>query len=225
MSGRKPGPIWLVAFSSLVGCSTWTSVHGGYGHVFGAGHGEGSIGVSRAIGGTRIESPLGLTGVHARGGGDRFEGDIHVGVIRPVHLGRQVTLAPSVGVELATVMSVDGAWQGGALGFRSGVEVAWWLWADRELRRTDRGCMGGVEGVDCARCIATRVTLDGLNVQAIAEGPPLVGPAAERLQGWGLWLMLGVTHAVSAQEGERCNFGSRRRNGSEPWRRDSRLQK
>src|SRR5262245_54522537 len=110
------GVFWFWGFAALAGpcaCTTWTSVHAGYGLAPSTHRSVGGVEVRRAKGGS-IHSGYGLVGARLDGSTDQFDAEVHVGAMRPLRLSEKVTLAPSVTVELARVTNIGGRWLGGA---------------------------------------------------------------------------------------------------------------
>lgn len=207
MARRAPKFVGLVGAAALAGCSTWTSVRGGYANAPDSGRGEAGLGVNAALGGATVHSPFATLGAHASGADDLFQTDLNAGIMRPLDLGRRLTFVPSAGIELGSIANVEDDWYGGALGPRGGAELVWWLWMTSEVRPlVGFGCMGGVMGVDCPRCRARRVSLSGVSFGVMADGPSLIAGDHERLADWKLWFLLGATHAVSAREDECCAY-------------------
>ncbi len=190
--------------SAVSACSSWTSLHVGYGRHLDNRSSEVAGEVTTALGGATIDSGFGLVGAQVSGASNRLVSDIHFGAMRPWSVLDELALTPLVAFELARVARIDGGWYGGSLAPRGGVDATLWVWNGRRRVRTDIGCMGGAEGVDCPRCYAWRSSRDGVSVRVTGTGPVVLGN--ERLEDWTLWFTVGATHAVSAREEEQCRY-------------------
>jgi hypothetical protein len=201
------GPWMLTALAGPCGCSTWTSIHAGYGLAPSTDRSVAGLEVRRAIG-SSIHSSYGLVGARVDGKSSQFDAEAHVGAMRPLPLSESVTLAPSVTVELARLSNIDGRWLGGALGPGLGTELIWWFATDRHDYESGSllGCMGGVEGVDCpTRCHVQDVTRHGIGIRVAAEYDMRLDSSYPRMNDWLLWLTVGVTRVVSDRETECCS--------------------
>ena len=154
----------LMALLGACGCTTWTSVHGGYALAPKSDRSVTGLDVRRAVG-SSLHSEYGLIGARVDGSAQQFDAEVHAGVMRPLRLAEKFTLAPSVTLELARVSKLRGRWYGGAFGPGVGAELLWWLAVERRTYEGGNlfGCMGGAQGVDCPRgCEVEDVLRHGL---------------------------------------------------------------
>jgi len=188
------------------GCTTWTSLHGGYGFTPRSDRSVAALEVRRARGG-KLHSGYWLAGARVDGSDTQFDAEAHVGVMRPLRLSAPLTFVPSATLELARVSNIDGDWSGGALGPGLGAELVWWLGTDRRVHEGGALCMGGAEGFDCPRgCIAEDVTRHGLGFRAAAEYDIRLTPSYPRMNDWVVWFTVSATLAESERERECCYF-------------------
>jgi hypothetical protein len=209
-----------VVLTAPSGCTTWTSLHGGYGLTPTGDRPVAGIEVRRAVG-TSIHSGYGMVGARLDAGRHQFDAEAHVGVMRPVRLSEKVTFAPSVTLEVARIGSLAGSWYGGAFGPGVGAEFLWWLRTERRTYEagTPLGCMGGAVGFDCpSGCQVQDVIRDGIGIRVAAEYDIRLDSSYPRMNDWVLWLTVGMTRAVSRREKECCYFER-----TPPLRRDCTL--
>jgi hypothetical protein len=200
---------WTLAALGLTwGCTTWTSVHGGYGYTPEANRSVAGLEVRRAVGGA-IDSAYGLAGARLDGSEDQFDADLHLGIMRPLRLSEEFMFVPSATFEALRLSRVDARWYGGAFGPGLGSELLWWLSTTRREYDADTlfGCMGGVEGHDCPRaCRVEDVTRHGIGLRVAAEYDMRLGENFPDLNDWIVWLTVGVTRARSPRENECCYY-------------------
>jgi len=197
--------ILAVAFVAA-GCSTWTSVHAGYGHASAPGLSVAGVEVERA-GMLGDGVPYVLAGARADGNDHTQELAGRVGLLVPLALGSTFTLAPSATIELGRISRIDGGWYGGAGTPGVGVELVGWLSSARRLRtRGNFGCMGGMVGWDCPRsCQVDLIVRDGIGVRVAAEYDVRFGSrAGHDLRHGAVWISLGYTRAVTEDRASEC---------------------
>lgn len=198
----------LSALLGACGCTTWTSLHAGYGLAPKTDASVAGLEVRRAIG-SSLHSGYGLIGARVDGSANQFDAEAHVGVMRPMRLSESFALAPSVTLELLRVSNLAGDWYGGAFGPSVGTELLWWMRTDRHTYRSGApfGCMGGAVGVDCpSGCQVEDVARYGLGFRVAAEYDMRLGSEYPRRNDWVLWFTVGVTKTASARENECCYF-------------------
>jgi len=198
----------LTALVGPCGCSTWTSIQGGYGLAPSSDRSVAGLEVRHAKGGS-IHSGYGLVGARLDGSTSQFDAEAHVGAMRPLPLSEKLTLAPSATVELGRLSNIDGRWLGGAFGPGLGAELIWWLQTHLHHYESGSlfGCMGGVEGRDCpSRCRVQDVSRYGIGIRVAAEYDMRLNSSFPRMNDSVLWLTAGVTRVVSVREKE-CCFG------------------
>ena len=188
--------------AALSGCTTWASVHAGYGQALTSARSVAGVEVREAAG-LGLHSPQVLIGARMDGSKDQFDLEGHLGVMHPLRLSRAWTLSPSATVEFGRVSYVDGRWQGGALGPGLGAEVLWWFTQESRTYRASPflGCMGGVVGVDCPYVCRLDDERSGIGLRLSVErdirfasaGHPGLGDSI-------LWVTLGLTHARGNSE-------------------------
>jgi hypothetical protein len=188
------------------GCSTWTSVHAGYGRASDPELSVAGIEIehARTLG---DEVPYVLVGARVDGNDHTQELAAHVGLLARLPLGSTFTLAPLATVELGRVSRIDGGWYGGAGTPGVGVEFVGWLHSARRLRTWGNlGCMGGVVGFDCPRsCQVDLMVRDGIGLRVAAEYDVRFGSGAGHdLRHGALWISLGYTHAVTEDRATEC---------------------
>jgi hypothetical protein len=207
LSSFKTG--WMLALFGLTrGCTTWTSVHGGYGHTPEANLSVAGLELRHAVG-AAIDSGYGLVGARLDGSDDQFDADLHLGVMRPLRLSEEFMLVPSATVEALRLSRVDARWYGGAFGPGFGSELLWWLSVTPREYESDTlfGCMGGAEGHDCPRtCRVEDVTRHGIGLRVAAEYDMRLGRNYPDQNDWIVWLTVGVTRARSPRENEGCYY-------------------
>jgi hypothetical protein len=194
------------------GCTTWTSLHGGYALATETGRSVAGVEVRRAIG-SSLHSGCGLVGVRLDGSEHQLDAEAHVGAMRPVRLADNLTFVPSATVELARVSKIEESWYGGALGPGIGAELLGWLQADYQSYEVGPlfGCMGGAVGYDCpSRCQVQDVTRTGIGFRVGAEYDMRLDSSFPRTNDWVLWFTLGMTSAVTEREHECCTFAHER---------------
>lgn len=198
----------LAAFIAAGGCTTWTSIHGGYGYTPRSDRSVAGLEVRRALGG-ELHSGYLLAGARVDGSDMQFDAEAHAGVMRPLRLSEPLTLVPSATVELARITNVRDNWYGGTLGPGLGAELVWWLHTERHVHQGGNlfGCMGGAVGVDCPRgCIVEDVTRHGLGFRVSAEYDLRMTSNYPRMNDWVVWFTVGAIRAASARERECCYF-------------------
>jgi hypothetical protein len=201
----------LAAFIATAGCTTWTSVHGGYGFAPRSDRSVAGVEVRRAAGGD-LHSGYLLAGARVDASDTQLDGEAHAGVMRPLRLSEPLTLVPSATVELARITNVRGNWYGGTLGPGLGAELVWWLQTERRVREDGDlfGCMGGAVGVDCPRgCTVEDVLRHGLGFRIAAEYDMRMTSDYPRMNDWVVWFTVGATRAASARERACCYFDHR----------------
>jgi hypothetical protein len=209
-SRRLAGCALLAAVSG--GCTTWTSVHGGYGLAPKTDRSAAGLEVRRALG-SSLHSGYGLVGMRLDGGEHQVDAEVHGGVMRPVRLADTLTFVPTATLELARVSRIDESWYGGAFGPGIGAELLWWLRADYQSYEVGPpfGCMGGAVGYDCpSRCQVEDVTRTGIGLRVAGEYDMRWSSSFPRMNDGVLWLTLGMTTAVSEREHECCYFAHER---------------
>ncbi len=200
----------LAVLLASTGCTSFTSMHGGYGVTPRSERSVAGLELRRAAG-SKLDSAHVLFGARIDGGNERVDLEAHAGLMRPVHLAAPLTLVPSATLELARVTNDDGNWSGGALGPGLGTELIWWL--ETEVRPYQApnlfGCMGGVVGADCPRgCFIEEITRTGVGLRGAAEYDMRLTPSFPAMNDLIVWLTVGVTLANSPREHERCYFDS-----------------
>ena len=79
----RSGLCALMALVVPCSCTTWTSIHAGYGLAPVASRSAAGVEVTRAIG-SAIHSGYGLVGARLDGGPSQFNASAHVGAMRPM---------------------------------------------------------------------------------------------------------------------------------------------
>lgn len=212
----------VVLFFDTSGCTTWTSVHAGYAMAPDSKRSVAGLEVRRALG-SKIHSGYGLVGARLDGSSEQFDGEVHVGLMRPTLLSNQFTFVPSLTVELLRVTRMEKQWFGGALGPGLGGEFVWWYRVERhDYERGDMfGCMGGAVGSDCPRaCIGQDATRHGVGFRVASEYDMRLDSGFPSHNDWVIWFMVGVSHAESKSERECCYYDY-----YGPTRDDCRLRK
>lgn len=190
------------------GCTTWTSVHTGYGMAPESKRSVGGVEVRRALG-SKLHSAYGLVGARLDGSSEQFDGEIHLGLMRPTLLSNQFTFVPSLSVELVRVTKMEKQWFGGAFGPGLGGELVWWYRvAHIDYERGDLfGCMGGAIGSDCPRaCIGKDVKRDGVGFRVASEYDMRLDSGYPSHNDWVLWFTVGLSHAETKSEQECCYY-------------------
>jgi hypothetical protein len=208
---RRLAPFGLLAAVSG-GCTTWTSLHGGYGLAPMTDRSVAGVEVRRAVG-SSLHSGYGLFGMRLDGSEYQFDAEAHVGVMRPVRLADTLTFVPSATLELARVSKIEGSWYGGAFGPGLGAELLWWLRTARDTYEIGPlfGCMGGAVGYDCpSRCQIQDVTRSGIGFRVGADYDMRLDSSFPRMNDGVLWFTVGMTSAVSEREDECCYFAHER---------------
>jgi hypothetical protein len=209
---QPPARSLFLAFSvcaqaALSGCSSWTSLHAGYGRAVSSDRSVAGVEAEQAAG-SGLHAPYVLIGARLDSNDRQFDAEGHVGIMHPLRLAEALTLTPSATLELARVSYIARRWDGGALGPGLGGELLWWYTRDSRSRRTTGsfGCMGGAPGVDCPYQCYRDHDRTGIGLRISLERDVRFGSSAH--PGLGdtmIWFMLGISHARGSED-EDCRL-------------------
>jgi len=199
---ERATPILALLLSG--GCTTWTSVRAGYALPLSSDRPVVGVEASHGIGAS-INTPAEYASILVDGSEDTQDAAARVGVMAPLTLSGDFTLAPFAQAELLRLSHIDGNWYGGAFGPGAGAEIVWWsrTHAVTSDQGPKFGCFGGATGVDCPRCRVTDVTRYGVSARASVEYDVRYGSGPDDSI---LWIMLGFTRAESEGERSCCYY-------------------
>jgi hypothetical protein len=183
--------------AALHGCTTWTSLHAGYGKALTSARSVAGVEVREAAG-LGLHSAHVLVGARLDGSDEQFDLEGHLGVMHPLRLSDEWTLSPFATIEFARLSYIAGRWDGGAIGPGLGGELLWWFAQESRTYRAspELGCMGGVVGLDCPYVCRLDDQRTGVGLRLSAEHDVRFGSAGHPGLGDSiLWLTLGVTYA------------------------------
>jgi hypothetical protein len=199
----------VLAFGALSACTTWTSVHAGYGKALASDRSLVGVELRRAIG-LGFHSGYALAGLRVDSNDRQFDVEGHLGAMAPLRLAEAWTLTPSATIELGRASRIDRRWYGGALGPGLGAELSWWFLRQATPHSSGPmfGCMGGAIGMDCPRvCRFETSYRTGLGLRVAAEYDARFGAPGPHGAGDSIvWVTLGLTHAVTPRENECCSY-------------------